>query len=72
MPLKKEIKKGKVFIQTDTGSIVPFPQLQKAEIKKSSQQVKHDEQTWQSVDGIMTPPYPPDSFLMLYESNPIF
>jgi len=68
--LTEEKKKGKVFVQTSKG-VYPYSILQKAEIKKSSKQLKETEK-WMTANELMPPPYPPNSFLMLYESNSIF
>lgn len=42
---KKEIKKSRVFVTTDRGVILPFSELTKHEIKKSSKQIK-EERVW--------------------------
>jgi len=67
----KAKKKGRVFVQTSTGRVLPFPELRKAEIQKSSQQVQQTQRKL-FADDVITPPYPPESFLVLYESNPVF
>jgi len=68
--LTEEKKKGKVFVQTSKG-VYPYSILQKAEIKKSSKQLKKTEK-WMTINELVPPPYSPDSFLLLYESNSIF
>lgn len=65
-----EKKEGKVFVQTSKG-IYPFSELKKFEIEKSSKQVIKTEK-WVTVNDLINPPYPPESFLMLYESNSTF
>lgn len=67
----KPMRKGKVFITTDRGAILPFPTLQKYRIQKRSKQLKQ-EKKWAETEGLATRPYDPDSFLTFYESNPIF
>lgn len=64
------VKEGKVYVQTSKG-VYPFSELKKFEIEKSSKQVKETEK-WMTVSDLITPPYPPESFLMLYESNSTF
>ena len=71
MSTKKEVKKGKVYVATDRGFVLPYSELTKHEIKKSSKQIK-EERTWLTQSGLEGRPYPPESFLMLYESNAIF
>jgi len=68
---KKEVRKGHVFVTTDQGTILPFPSLKKFEIKKASKQIE-EEKKWMETEGLAARPYPPDSYLILYESNPIF
>ncbi|MBA7694744.1 hypothetical protein ES703_103357 [subsurface metagenome] len=67
----KEIKKSRVFVTTDRGMILPFSELTKHEIKKTSKQIK-EERVWMEELGLASRPYPPESFLTLYESNAIF
>jgi len=64
-------KKGKVFITTKEGAILPYPTLEKYSIEKRSKQLKKERQ-WAEAEGLVSRPYDPDSFLTLYESNPIF
>lgn len=71
MVVKKEVKKGRVFVGTDRGFILPFSELRKHEIRKSSKQIK-EEKIWLTESGLASRPYPPESFLALYESNAIF
>ncbi len=67
--VKEEVKKGKVFIQTSKG-VFPFSELKKAEITKSSKQLKA-ETKWLTENDLVPYPYPPDTLLTLYESNPV-
>lgn len=69
MPEKK-IQKGRVFIETSKG-VFPYEILRKAEIKGASKQLE-EFQSWMMANDLIPPPYPPQSFLTLYESNPIF
>ena len=71
MATKKNIKKGRVFVATDRGFVLPYSELRKHEIRKSSKQIK-EEKVWLEEAGLASRPYPPESFLTLYESNPIF
>lgn len=64
-------KKGRVFIQTSKG-VYPYSVLQKAETTaEESQQLKSDTE-WMTQHHLITPPYPPNVLLTLYESNAIF
>lgn len=67
---KQEIKKGSVYVQTSEG-VFPYEMLKKAENKSSSKQLEQYQQ-WMTENGLIPPPYSPNSFLTLYESNPIF
>ena len=67
---KEKIQKGRVFVQTSKG-VFPYEMLRKAEIKGGSKQLEEYQQ-WMSQNQLMPPPYPPNSFLILYESNSIF
>lgn len=69
MPEKK-IQKGSVYIETSKG-VYPYSILKKAEIEGSSKQLE-EFQNWMAVNDLVPPPYPPQSFLTLYESNSIF
>ena len=71
MSTKKEVKKGKVYVATDRGFVLPFSELTKHEIRKSSKQIK-EEKLWLEEAGLASRPYPPESFLTLHESNSIF
>lgn len=67
---KEKIQKGKVFVQTSKG-VFPYSVLKKAEVKGASKQLE-EYQEWMTQNHLMPPPYPPMSFLNLYESNSIF
>lgn len=67
---KEKIQKGKVLVHTSKG-VYPYSILKKAEVKDGSKQLE-DFQQWMGWNNLMPPPYPPQSFLTLYESNPIF
>jgi len=69
--MAEQKKKGRVFVTTDTGKIVPFTKLRQAEIKKDSKQAEQVPK-WLAQMQLIPPPYTPESFLQLYESNPIF
>lgn len=64
-----EKKKGKAFFTTNKG-IYSYELLAKAK-KQGSKQLK-EEKKWMDVNNLIAPPYPPISFLVLLESNPIF
>lgn len=66
----KAISKGKVYIQTTKG-VYPYSVLQKAEISKSSSQIKSVSR-YIAENDLIPPPYIPETLLLLYESNPIF
>lgn len=71
--MAKKQKKGKVYLETSKG-IYPLDVFRKAQseaIQKDSKQVK-EKQSWQTADNLISPPYPPESFLLLYEHNPIY
>lgn len=63
-------KKGKVFVQTSKG-VYPLSVLKSAEVQPSSKQLKSTSK-WMTENDLVPPPYSPDVFLTLYESNPIF
>lgn len=67
---KTKVKKGSVYIQTTNG-VYPYKVLQKAAIQKDSAQLKSNKK-WFSENDLIPPPYPPESFLLLLESNSIF
>ena len=67
---KRNIK-GRAFISTDRDFLLPFSELRKYEIQKDSKQIK-EEKVWLEESGLASRPYPPESFLTLYESNSIF
>ncbi len=61
---------GSVYIKTSKG-IFPYSVLQKAEQEGAkSQQIRPDQ--WAAVDGMVPPPFAPESFLVFYESNSTF
>lgn len=66
-----KIKKGKVYIYTDRNKLVPYVKLEKAEIQKSSKQLKATKR-WLAANGLIPPPYSMDNLLTLHESNPVF
>lgn len=68
---KKELRKGKVFIYTSKGQLVPVDKLERYEVKKSSKALKEDKRFWKEM-GLMSYPYPPESFMAYYESNGYF
>ncbi|GAH94387.1 unnamed protein product, partial [marine sediment metagenome] len=47
----KNIKEGKVFVTTDRGLVLPFSELTKHEIKKTSKQIK-EEKVWLTESGL--------------------
>jgi len=67
--MAKEKKKGNVLIQTTKG-IYAYDLLAKAK-KESSKQLKQT-QEYLTQMGLIDPPYPPTTFLVLLESNSIF
>ena len=68
--LQPEIE-GEVFIYTDTNALVPFKTLMEFEISKGKQELE-EEKGW-SIDKELRPrPYQPESFLALFDHNPIF
>jgi len=64
-------RKGKVFVYTARGELLPFKKLARHEIKKSSKAIKEEKQYFKD-KGLMTPPFDPSTFLDLYESNGYF
>lgn len=62
-------KKGKVYIATDQGKIVSADKLEK--IQKSSKQLEKENLNMMD-KGLVVRPYSCDTFLELYESNPVF
>ena len=67
----KETEKGRVYYVKTSKGVHPLSTLFKAADKKTSKQVKATEK-WMYVNGLIPPPYLPESFLLFYESNPIF
>jgi len=61
--------KGKVFVKTTKG-IYPYSFLRKAQDYSASKQLKK-EATWAFEQGLVEPPYSPDTLLALYESNSV-
>lgn len=64
-------KKGRAFLATNTGAIVPFEELRRREVAKSSKQLEQESQ-WFTSSDLASRPYNPETFLLLYESNTIF
>lgn len=64
-------RKGKVFVYTTKGKLVPFQKLERHEIKKSSKAIKEEKKFFRE-KGLVTPPFAPATFLDLYESNGYF
>ncbi len=62
--------KGKVFVSTSSGKVVPFAKL-RSPIKKDSKQVEQTKR-WMTENDLVPPRYPPKVFLGLYQSNPTF
>lgn len=68
---KQKISKGKVFVQTSKG-VYPYSTLRKAELAAPSQQLNKEEYKWMLQNDLISPPYPFEVFLQLYESNSIY
>lgn len=68
---QKEPKKGKVFVYTAKGQLVPVDKLERYEVKKSSKALKEDRRFFKEY-GLMSYPYPPESFMTYYESSGYF
>jgi PBSX family phage portal protein len=68
----KPVRKGKVFIHTNRGALVPFAELQQHRIQKESSQIRADENKWIRENGVLPHIYPVDAFLTMYESSIIF
>jgi len=69
-PLTPITPQGKAsFIKTSRG-LFPISDLQKAEVVDSKQ--LSEIQAWMTQNDFVDPPYPPESFLLLHESSPIF
>ncbi len=68
-----EPRKGKVFIATTTGKVVPFQEFKKyvIEDESTSSQLK-EETSWAMEEGLSPRPYNPKNFLAMYESQPIY
>ena len=72
-------RKGRAFIATNTGSILPASMLDRYQVAKtastSTQVQQHKVISQGSIDiqdkGLMKRPYDPETLLTLYESNPI-
>jgi len=62
---------GEVFIYTDAQSLVPFKTLREFEISKGKKELE-EEKSWYSGLDLRPRPYEPESFLALYDHNPIF
>jgi len=63
------LTKGQQFIQTNKG-IYPLSVLKKHEIKKTSKQIKEEEQF--GINELVAPPNSPNSLLQLYDMNSTF
>jgi PBSX family phage portal protein len=64
-------KKARVFVYTSERRLIKAEELKKYEIKKDSKQIKQEEILY-SERGIVSPPFPPESFLNLLENNVYF
>lgn len=65
-------KKGRAFLYTSGSGLVPLSSLGRYEkIAKDSKQPK-DDTKHRGQFGLVSYPYPPESFLRMYEANPIF
>lgn len=67
--MAEEKKKGTAYVQTTKG-LYAWDVFNKAQ-KESSKQLKQT-QMWQQQNDLIRPPYPPVTFLLLLESNPVF
>lgn len=64
-------KKGKVFVETSKG-VFPLSEFRKREgMGRTSKQIQ-EASDWFNENDLISPPYSPESFLLLYESNPAF
>lgn len=63
------LTKGQQFIQTSKG-VYPLSALRKYEIKKTSKQIKEEEQF--GINELVAPPNSPNSLLQLYDMNSTF
>jgi len=63
------LTKGQQFIQTNKG-VYPLSALKKHEIKKTSKQIKEEEQF--GINELVAPPNSPNSLLQLYDMNSTF
>jgi PBSX family phage portal protein len=64
-------EKSKVFVYTSKKKLVPEKELRKFELKKDSKQVSAEEKQFFHL-GLVSPPFPPESFLQLMDSNVYF
>ena len=69
MYMQPEARQGKVYVKTSKG-VYPYSVLKKAEIQKSSKQLKEQDR-WFTENDLVWPPYLPDTLLQLYESNSV-
>jgi len=69
MYMQPEARQGKVYVKTSKG-VYPYSVLKKAEIQKSSKQLKEQDR-WFTENDLVWPPYSPDTLLQLYESNSV-
>jgi len=63
------LTKGQQFIQTSKG-VYPISVLKKYEVKKTSKQIKEEEQF--GINELIAPPNSPNSLLQLYDMNSTF
>jgi len=63
--------KGRVFVYTSMKELVPGERLREFEIQKDSKQVREEEKLFLH-EGLVSPPFPPESFLELQQSNVYF
>ena len=70
MAVKTKKPKGSVLVQTSKG-VFPFSTLQKAESTTTSKQTQGRDK-YMTIKDLVPYPYPPESFLLLYESNSTF
>jgi len=65
-----EKKRGRVFIYTDRGKIIPYSELEKFDIRKSSGQIE-EEAAWGEGKGLASRPCDPTTLLLVWETDPI-
>ena len=69
MPAKKKAKVRAIFIQTNRG-LYPLSVLKSAEVGEDSKQLS-SVKAYMTQNGLIEPPYSLETFLLLYESNPV-